>query len=159
MARVSFILKHSHHALQHFSDPSFQNGNEAMTGTNRVSICPRWTFGLGYGASVSSIGLTGALCTTIRERSGSNLQTQPKNAGPMLEYWNDVFERNLCAMTVLRAKALVHNSSWTEPKRLHGWHNTALFWSPHWKSHPSFGWNYQTLTSEDKDNVWFGKCW
>ncbi len=121
-----------------------------MTGTNQVSICPdgrlvlvtEWVFPL---------GLTGALCTTIWERIGSNLQRRPQNSGPMLVYWNDVFESNICGMTVLRVKALVHNSSWTEPKRLHWWHNTALFWSLHWKSHPSFGWNYETLTSEDKE--------
>lgn len=116
----------------------------------RLALVTEWVFPL---------GLTWALCTTIWERIGSNRQRRPKNAGLLLVYWSYVFESNLCGMTVLRVKALVHNSSWTEPKRLQWWHNTALFWSLHWKSHPSFGWNYKTLTSGDKENVWFGKCW
>ncbi len=145
------LLKHSHHALQHFSDPSFPNGIKQWLALIK-SLYAQMDVGLGYGVSVSSRAYR-ALCTTIWERIGSNLQRRPQNSGPMLVYRNDVFESNICGMTVLRVKALVHNSSWTEPKRLHWWHNTALFWSLHWKSHPSFGWNYETLTSEDKENV------
>lgn len=92
------------------SDPFFLNGNEPMTGTNQASTCPRWAFWPCLQSECFLEGLDGLYVWPY----GWNCQRRPKDVGPMLVYWNYVFESNRCGMTVL----MVLNSTWTELKTL-----------------------------------------